>query len=754
MAETGTPPHPAPVGTLNGGTDRSHINRRLFRDRFARLCVMFGGFTIILVILAILFVILAQIYPLFAPSTLSLARSVSVALPESPLAVDIEEYQEFGYTVTPGGLSFIKIADGTVLSVPPLAAMDSAKVTGVSALGGRRFVLGLSDGRILPIDVSFSTSYDSSGNRVILPGLISGEALAVRDRQPVTLLASVATEEGPVTVVSDGPNRLVVAAITEQISLNGEATRTVSTDTITLPINGEVRAMAVDESGRHLYLGTSTGQVAMVERGESGGFRLAGVVDVTGKQGTAITAMGFLLGARTLIVGDASGGISSWQALEEPGGEKRLHRIYTFDATPGAVLAIAASRRDKGFVTLDAGGTLHLAYGTTGKTLAIANGDVGQPISLAFSPKANGVVVIGTTGKLAQWTIDNPHPEATWSGLFGKIWYEGSPGPEYSWQSTGGTDQFEPKFSLIPLIFGTLKGTFYSLLFAIPVAILAALYVSQFINPRWKVYIKPIVEIMAALPSVVLGFIAGLWLAPVVERYVPALFLIPITLPACVLLAHYLWRFAPDRFHRLIRPGTEVVLLIPAVVIGMVIALSLGSVVEAGMMAGDYGGWLFQTLGLTYDQRNSLVVGFAMGFAVIPIMFTIAEDSLSSVPPSLVAGSLALGATRWQTALRVVLPSASPGIFSAIMIGFGRAVGETMIVLMATGNTPVLDWSIFNGFRALSANIAVELPEAPDGGTLYRILFLAAFLLFVATFIVNTIAEVVRIHLRKKYRYL
>ena len=157
-------------------------------------------------------------------------------------------------------------------------------------------------------------------------------------------------------------------------------------------------------------------------------------------------------------------------------------------------------------------------------------------------------------------------------------------------------------------------------------------------------------------------------------------------------------------------------------------------------------------LDITYDQRNALVVGLAMGFAVIPIIFTLSEDSLSNVPEHLRASSLALGATPWQTALRVILPTASPGIFSAIMIGLGRAVGETMIVLMATGNTPVMEWSLFNGFRALSANIAVELPEAPEGGTLFRVLFLAAFLLFVMTFLVNTLAEVVRLRLRKRYQ--
>jgi phosphate transport system permease protein len=175
---------------------------------------------------------------------------------------------------------------------------------------------------------------------------------------------------------------------------------------------------------------------------------------------------------------------------------------------------------------------------------------------------------------------------------------------------------------------------------------------------------------------------------------------------------------------------------------------------ERVIFGGDFKAWIYNTLNLSFDQRNALVVGFVMGFAVIPIIFTISEDALSNVPRALVSGSLALGATPWQTAMRVVLPTAAAGIFSAIMIGFGRAVGETMIVLMATGNTPIREWNIFNGFRTLSANIAVEIPEAPVGGTLYRVLFLAAFLLFIITFLVNTLAELVRQKLREKYQKL
>jgi phosphate transport system permease protein len=239
-----------------------------------------------------------------------------------------------------------------------------------------------------------------------------------------------------------------------------------------------------------------------------------------------------------------------------------------------------------------------------------------------------------------------------------------------------------------------------------------------------------------------------------VERVVPGLFLLPLVETLCILAALLLWRALPLALRIRVRPGTEVFLLVPVVITGAWLAFELGGLVESRLLAGDYRGWLLSALGLTYDQRNSLVVGVAMGFAVIPIIFTIAEDSLANVPQHLRAGSLALGANRWQTALRIVLPTASPGIFSAVMIGFGRAVGETMIVLMATGNTPVMDANIFSGFRALSANIAVELPEAPEQGTLFRILFLAAFLLFCLTFVVNTAAELVRLRLRRKYRYL
>jgi phosphate transport system permease protein len=569
--------------------------------------------------------------------------------------------------------------------------------------------------------------------------------------RPVLRLAAAVPEGSPVTVAQLGPLELSVRRVVERKALIGPSQREDTRRSLQVDAGGEITALAVDGRGDDLFVGTSRGQIARYDlRGRAGPVR----AETVAVGPSAITVLGFLLGDRTLVAGDAGGGVSTWRVIRpDPSQTVRLTRIHQFAGHPAAVVAVAASARDKGFVTADAAGGVRLHHGTTGRTL-LRLAAPEPPVAVAMAPRADAVLAVAQRGRVTRWAVDNPHPEVTLRALFAPIWYEGYSRPEYVWQSTGGTDDFEPKLSLTPLVFGTVKGTLYALLFAVPLAVLAALYVSEFMHPSFKAYLKPVVEIMAALPSVVLGFLAGLWLAPMIERVVPGLFLLPAVLVAAILAALALWRLTPVRWRRALRPGSELVLLVPVVLLSGGAAFALGMELERLALGGDYRTWLLSALGLTYDQRNSLVVGIAMGFAVIPFIFTIAEDSLANVPQHLRAGSLALGATRWQTALRVVLPTASPGIFSAIMIGFGRAVGETMIVLMATGNTPVMDGSIFSGFRALSANVAVELPEAPVGGTLYRVLFLAALLLFVLTFVVNTAAEVVRLRLRRRYRDL
>ena len=235
------------------------------------------------------------------------------------------------------------------------------------------------------------------------------------------------------------------------------------------------------------------------------------------------------------------------------------------------------------------------------------------------------------------------------------------------------------------------------------------------------------IEIMEALPTVILGFLAGLWLAPYVETHLAGIFTLLLILPIGFLVCAWLWGFMPNKS---VFEGWEAALLIPVVLLLIWVSMSLSSPIETLFFEGDLRSHMSNEWGLNYDQRNALVVGLIMGFAVIPTIFSIAEDALFSVPQHLVRGSLALGATRWQTMTSVVLPAASPGIFSAVMMGFGRAVGETMIVLMATGNTPLMDMSIFQGMRTLAANLAVEVPEAEVFSTHYRVLFLAALILF------------------------
>jgi phosphate transport system permease protein len=418
------------------------------------------------------------------------------------------------------------------------------------------------------------------------------------------------------------------------------------------------------------------------------------------------------------------------------------------------VVSIIPSLRDKSLLSLGQNGSVHLDHMTSERHL-VDLGRTGPFKIVALTPRAGGLIGLDANRRLTAWAIRNPHPEVSWKTLFGKVWYESYPKPDYVWQSSSASDDFEPKLSLVPLIFGTLKGTFYAMLLAAPLAVLGALYTSQFMRPGLRRFVKPAVEIMAAIPSVVLGFLAALWLAPRVESSVIGIFLCLGLIPAAILITLTFWqgiegRPLAKRFGR----GQEFLILIPVILAGAGAALWLGPLIESRYFHGSFSQWLFNSTGARYDQRNCVIIAFALGFAVIPIIFTIAEDALHNIPRSLTAASLALGASRWQTAWRVVLPSASPGIFAGIMIGLGRAVGETMIVLMATGNTPIMSASPFDGMRTMAANIAVEIPEAPFGGTLYRVLFLTAVLLFMLTFILNTAAEIVRQRLRKRYGQL
>ncbi len=727
-------------------------NRRIARlkriDRGTTIFIVLGGIAVIASVVGILFFIVAETWPLFRPARLERAAALA-RLPAAggpPLIIGIDEYQRYLYRVELNAhVTVQRLADGALAHDLPVPGLEGAMVVAASRQArplGDLIAVATADGRVALTQLRFTPVYRAQQ--------LADLAVELRSRGIVNLAGTGAG----IRAVSYGENesqKALAALVSDrEIALWME------------DADGNVRQTVVsgrpEERLEQLSVGRADTLIAGTNRGEVLCWDLAPEPRLTGvaRVGSSpVTALGWILGGASWVAGNAQGEVSGWfkARLNEDDAGPSLVRAHVFPRHSAPVTAIAASTRDKSFVTASRDGTLVYRFFTNERTLLTARPDA-PPHLAVLTPKNDGLLLMDDAGAVVRYALHSPHPEITWRALFGKLWYEGYARAEYVWQSTGATNEFESKLSLTPLIFGTIKGTLYALLFAVPIAVAGALYTSQFVHPSIKAKVKPAVEIMAALPSVVIGFIAGLWLAPLVERNVVAVFLMLPILPLAGLTALFVSPALPLPLRRRLKPGSEALLIVPLLLLGGWLALSLAPVVERLLFAGDFRLWLAQSLGLTYDPRNCLIIGIAMGFAVIPIIFTISEDSFSSVPSSLTAASLALGASRWQTALRVVLPTASPGVFSAVMIGFGRAVGETMIVLMATGNTPVLDWSIFNGMRTLSANIAVEIPEAPHGGTLYRVLFLSAAVLFALTFVVNTLAELIRQRLREKYRAL
>lgn len=725
--------------------------RARFLDRVGRRLIAVGGIGIIAAVLGIFLFILREAYPLFgAPSVQERGRQRPAA---TGFAVQLDPYGRFACVVDAGGPAWVRLDREEVVRPASWTGTSGGTVSD-AALSTRNGLLAIAtvDGRVILGQVAFppgGRSPDAVTELVLLDTLSLDAAGG-----PLTRLAVSGEAEGRVVVVGLTDSGRVVALLREQQpGLLGPGPVEQQVFELTGDPGGHPTAVAIDAAGRRVMTGDTQGQV--IEWRLPGNGRPATRYDSfsAAPEGIAITALSFLLGDVTVAVGDAQGRISAWFRAGD-GQARPWVQGHVLQSHGGAIVRIAPSPRDRQFLTADVRGNVALHQFTSEQTFyEVATGLTGVA-DLVLAPKVDGFAVLGTGGELLVYRLENPHPEVSTAVLFGPVWYEGYPGRSFAWQSTGGSDDFEPKLSLVPLLFGTAKGTLYALLFSLPVAVLAALYTAEFAGPRVRGLVKPTVEIMASLPSVILGFLAGLWLAPLLDRELVGVLLTLPLVPIAVILAAWAWHRLPERLLRRIPRQFELLLLMAVILAAAWLSLRLGPVLELLAFPKGFPAWLHDIGGLGYDQRNCLVVGFAMGFAVIPLIFTICEDALSAVPRQLRAGSLALGATRWQTAVRVVLPMALPGIFSAAMIGFGRAIGETMIVLMATGNTPIMDWSLFDGMRTISANIAVELPEAPYHGTLYRVLFLSGLLLFAATFCINTLAELVRQRLRDRYNRL
>lgn len=733
--------------------------------------IAFGGIGVVIAVFGIFAFILAEILPLFQKAKIRPAYETRIDLAGAPAVLGLDEWSELPFLFD-GKDRFIFHPAGKGASQPSEQTIPLPEGATVTCHAydseSQRMILGTSSGLAGYVQISYSSTLDAGGQRAVSASVSA---------QPFFPIAEGSPEPGPILALdyADSGQKKLYAAIhgpaaAPQLSiLTLEQKRSLlgagrispgERANLTALLEGETpTAVLAAGTADSLVVSSTSGEVLYLFR-EPSGWKLRQRFRPFQDPGEALGGVSFLFGDVSLVTCSASGALRLFSLyIPEGGAFRQFGLTKEFPPVTDGVRHFVASQRNKAFLVAS-DRELVLCYATTAavrKRIKLP----APPLSLALDGKFEHIGVLESSGTLRLYELRDPHPEAGWRAFFGKVWYEGAPRAEYTWQSTGGTDDFESKLSLVPLMAGTLKGTLYAMLFAVPIALLAAIYVSHFAHPRLKKTVKPLMEIMASLPSVVLGFLAALWLAPLVEARVPSLLAIIILFPLAAAGMGLIWSYLPIRYRNALPRGSEFLILMPIILLIAWAGWSLGPVIEKwlfvatmpdGSRIADFRLWWPQFTGSSYDQRNCLVVGFMMGFAVIPVIFTISEDSLSNVPPSITSASEALGASRWQVVRTIVIPIAAAGIFSALMIGFGRAVGETMIVVMATGNTPVMEWNIFSGMRTLSANIAVELPEAPVHSTHYRALFLGAMVLFLMTFTLNTAAEILRQRLRKKFQ--
>ena len=835
-------------------------------DKVSTFVITVGGIGTIVSVLCVFLVLFGVVVPLFSSATLGTpARSQFNTGGRAPLAFKVDEYRVLGWTLFEDGtIEAFRVDTGDIVWTDDLVDGDLTIRCASIPDTSTTIVLALSNGNIQFVTVDFRTEFipDDQVPKSVAD-LKQGEVGTVTDgvvqwtpqeqlrKQRLVVEMSEPTEfvGKPLNQIRHVTNSrgFAVAAIAEDGELLFGSVRereNMLTGDVTLRVTSAVLPSApgrespdeifVIGTGNNVYAIWYDGTIVRYDTRSGTEISIAETVNVfEDNAGRTITAAKLSIGNETLNIGDSSGTVTSWFCVRNPAATtpdgRWLLPIHDLGSGDSAVSTIAVSHGSRMLAIGHNSGLLRVCHVTTDQHLIDVNLPDDSKIELAYmGPKDDGLFAV-SNGNIWSVDFDPAYPETTFASLFGRVWYESYDQPKHEWQSSYSGVGPEMKLGLRPLIFGTIKATVYSMLFGAPLALLAAIYTSEVLSPRWRTSVKSLIEMMASLPSVVLGFLAGLVIAPFVQNIVPIVLCSFFVIPLSVSLGAFLWQQIPHRTVLRMSPYRLWFITI-AIAAGIYTSTLTGPFVERWLFADDIALWLdgqkgnstgawmllllplssllmaivvtlfvnpiltqrasswsrraftianllkfvsaatgamviayivssaLNAVGLdlrgsfvgTYEQRNAMVVGFGMGFAIIPIIYTIAEDALSTVPRHLRSASLGAGATPWQTAVRVVVPTAMSGLFSALMIGLGRAVGETMIVLMAAGNTPIEDWNAFNGFRTLSANIATELPEAVRGSTHYRTLFFAALTLLLLTFCVNTAAEIIRLRFRKR----
>ncbi|QIA62616.1 ABC transporter permease subunit [Vibrio astriarenae] len=721
---------------------RERDTKRAIKDRLFRAAVSIGG-NGVLAALVLIFVYLAiVVLPLFSDAEIEVGHLKQEITTQSPVLAGIDDQGEQAYLLSENGqLEYWRLNQPSLEPSDVFSLYQQPKMVVAQTGAQGWFAAANSEGQLTLYRPQFASIYDD--NQQSLAASVE-HVMPVRDLQ---LAGST------IAAFSFGYSnqQLSLAGLLDdgRILLRWGSVDEMPYEQLLPAQYLQAEQILLTPDGLRLFVRTGSELVVIARQDDR--YSVREVVDLShGEDKHLATDMTFLAGAFSLLITHQDGLVSQWfEVIEDE--QRQLALIRDFKLASELELLLPDTYR-KGFFSFYRNGTLQSHY-TTSEKLVLFERAYEQAPELVTMSSNEKFVLAYSKNKIDVALVNNPHPEISFSSLWQEVWYESYPEPAYVWQTTAGSDNFEPKFSLSPIVFGTLKAAVFAMLFAVPIAVLGAIYTAYFMSPQMRKVVKPSVELMEAFPTVIIGFLAGLWFAPIVETYLPAVISLLIFLPLSTILVGGLWHCLPRKVLDDMPNGWHALILMPAIIVIVTVLIWFSGEIEMWLFDGDVRRVLAD-YGISYDQRNALVVGFAMGFAVIPTIFTIAEDAIFSVPKHLSDGSLALGATPWQTLVYVVLLTASPGIFSAVMMGLGRAVGETMIVLMATGNTPVMDWNVFEGMKTLAATIAVEMPESDVASSHYRILFLAALLLLAFTFAVNSLAEWVRLRLREKYRAL
>lgn len=673
-------------------------------DRLTRRIVTASGVAILLLMLLLFVWLIWVVVPLFTAPGLQAGATLPLTDKSPSLALGV--HGNAGWRVSAAGSAGFIPLDGA-LPEPALALAQPPEAIVTSA-----------DNRSLLIQ--------SGGTLLLMQPVLSKGSVEWRfplGDKPLRLPEGAAQQVALATLDED---RWRIAAVTP-------AGITVTT----LTVQREVKHLRLDQAGADLLLLSPQGNLLYSVEDTLLRIWVLGSEQAQLREVISLEkrprSLHLLAGGQSLLIQDDNS-ISQWFSIAGEQGA-RLQKIRSWPQSQENRLIVTEPNR-RVFATLTPGGELRL-YASKQPGPILSRQLAPGIRNAQFSDKGDRLLV-ERDHTWQSYQLDNPWPDFSWRNLWEKVWYENYPQPDWVWQSTAAGDNYQAKFSLVPMVTGTLKAAALALLFATPLALAAAMYTAWFMTPGLRRWVKPALEMMGALPSVVTGLIAGLWLAPRISTALSAVLLLPLVLAFTLLICGRISARLPASWRQ---PGREILLLLPLLLGVSLLTLWLLPQLDGGLSERLH----------HYEQRNLLVAGVAMGFALVPLIFTLAEDALFSVPASLGQGSLALGATPWQTLTRVILPGASAGIFAALMIGFGRAVGETMIVLMAAGNTPVSEGGLFSGLRTLAANIAIEMPEAAAGSAHYRILFLSALLLLIFTLVINTLAEVMRQRLRQRY---